>query len=463
MYTSKNDFRVGEVDVSPILNHMKHGSEVIKIEPLIMDVLVFLSNSPGEIILRAEFITKVQAMEDSSDESLTRAVSMLRKVFREFDGKNEYIETIPKRGYRLLQKVVQSTPSPQFTETYSSLLSPDRAQAYELYIQGRSLNQRPFHGDVLTTSVSLLEEAIELDHGFADAHSELGHTYSLMSTYLWEGDKRALIRKAAECAEHALELDSNSAFALTLIALEQFTLGNIVGALELTEEAYSRNSKDPEIALRLGYFYAAIGQIKRGIPYIQQAVDTDPTQGRNLQILATGKLCNGDLDEAEIIAKRAVDMQHQFARETYAAIAFAKGEYGEAVQRFLSCRNYLSGFLRDAFVEDTVWEQIAAAAYSTDRKTREMLGEWAMSFLHKPGTFPSVALAQTIVRAGPASAFFEIMGDTPPPGTHGTLLCIWGDTDVCHSIRDHEDFPAFTQRMGMDKAWEKYGKPDCMQ
>jgi DNA-binding winged helix-turn-helix (wHTH) protein/tetratricopeptide (TPR) repeat protein len=464
LYTSNDSFSLGPLEVSPILGRVQLGSNIEKIEPLIMDVLNFLALRSGETVLREELLTEVWSAHDASDESLTRAISILRKVFRKLDSETSYVETIPKRGYRLVPNVKSRQPSMALLNGH---LVTQRAKtggdngANELVMQGRSLNERPFHTDVLTTSVSLLEQAISLDPRHADAHSELGHAYSLMSTYLRDGDKSAFIHKATQCAERALEIDPTMGFPLTLIALEQFTLGNIIDAISITEEAYRREPENSEVALRLGYFFAAIGLTSRAIPYIEKAVSLDPIQGRNFQILATVKLCNGDLDEADALAKRAIDMQHHFGCETYAAIAFARGDYKLAGQRLLQGRTYLAGFLGDQFVDPAVWEKIISDAYSPNRNTREALGEWIKKLLFIPGSSPSIPLAQAIVRTGPASAFFEIMGDAPPPGTHGTLLCIWAQTDNCLLIRNHPDFESFTKRMGMTAAWEKYGPPEC--
>ncbi len=207
--------------------------------------------------------------------------------------------------------------------------------ANELVMQGRALNERPFHTDVLSTSVLLLEQAISLGPRHADAHSELGQAYSLMSTYLRDDDKPAIIHKATLCAERGLEIDPTMGFPLTLIALEKFTLGNIVDAITITEETYRRETDNSEVALRLGYFFAAIRHISRAMPYIEKAVSLDPIQGRNFQILATVKLCIGDLEEADGLAKRAIDMQRHFGCETYVAIAFARGEHELAGQWLL--------------------------------------------------------------------------------------------------------------------------------
>ncbi len=392
-YTSNDSFSIGTLSVYPVLGRIESGSGIEKIEPLIMDVLTFLAARDSKTVPREEFLTQIWAAYDASDESLTRAISVLRKTFKKLDPNTTYIETIPKRGYRLSPKVMRGEPT---TKPDSNQMADQRTKKHgdsrtnELVLQGKSLNERPFHFNVLTTAASLLNEAITLSPANAQAHSELGHTYSLMSTYIRDGDKAALIRKAAECAEHAMVLDPTLGFPLTLIALEQFTLSNIVDAIELTQDAYERDPDNPEIALRLGYFFAAIGHTARAMPYIARAVSLDPIQGRNLQILATVKLSSGDLKAADILAKRAFDMQHHFGCETYAAIAFAMGEYELAGQRLLEGRSYLAGFLGDKFVDPAVWEKIVGAAYSLDQNTREALGEWIKNLLFVPGTPPSI-------------------------------------------------------------------------
>ena len=50
------------------------------IEPKIMQVLCVLASEPGRVFSRAELIDKVWGTEFGADESLTRAISLLRKA-----------------------------------------------------------------------------------------------------------------------------------------------------------------------------------------------------------------------------------------------------------------------------------------------------------------------------------------------------------------------------------------------
>ncbi|MFQ5564212.1 MAG: winged helix-turn-helix domain-containing protein, partial [Parvularculaceae bacterium] len=75
------------------------------LEPKVMDVLCALAARPGEVVSRQELIDKVWGVEFGGDEGLTRAISILRKVFDDAPGESQIIETVPKRGYRLVARV----------------------------------------------------------------------------------------------------------------------------------------------------------------------------------------------------------------------------------------------------------------------------------------------------------------------------------------------------------------------
>jgi DNA-binding winged helix-turn-helix (wHTH) protein/TolB-like protein len=78
------------------------------VEPKIMAVLCVLASEPGRVFTRSELIDQVWGTEYGADESLTRAVSHLRKALGDTRGEPLVIETISKRGYRLLPSALSS-------------------------------------------------------------------------------------------------------------------------------------------------------------------------------------------------------------------------------------------------------------------------------------------------------------------------------------------------------------------
>jgi DNA-binding winged helix-turn-helix (wHTH) protein/TolB-like protein len=86
--------------------HGPHGET--SIEPKIMAVLCVLAGEPGRVFTRAELIDQVWGTEFGADESLTRSISLLRKALGDTRSEPAVIETIPKRGYRLLPSALSA-------------------------------------------------------------------------------------------------------------------------------------------------------------------------------------------------------------------------------------------------------------------------------------------------------------------------------------------------------------------
>jgi DNA-binding winged helix-turn-helix (wHTH) protein/Tfp pilus assembly protein PilF len=98
-------FQVGAFDVEASRNVLTHGAIQIALEPKIMDVLCALATHRGEVMSRGALIAQVWGVQFGGDESLSRAISILRKTFAEAGERERYIETISKRGYQLVQPV----------------------------------------------------------------------------------------------------------------------------------------------------------------------------------------------------------------------------------------------------------------------------------------------------------------------------------------------------------------------
>jgi len=100
--TQPTPFRLRDRLVTPARNTIQGPDGETGIEPKIMAVLCVLAGEPGRVFTRAELIDKVWGAEFGADESLTRAVSHLRKALGDTRSEPAVIETIAKRGYRLL-------------------------------------------------------------------------------------------------------------------------------------------------------------------------------------------------------------------------------------------------------------------------------------------------------------------------------------------------------------------------
>lgn len=94
-------FGIGAFDIDPARNRIYLDQQDFAVEPLVMDVLLYLGRNAGRVISREELIDQVWMPGRGSDESLTRAIALLRRVFAHDPSGETYIETVWKRGYAL--------------------------------------------------------------------------------------------------------------------------------------------------------------------------------------------------------------------------------------------------------------------------------------------------------------------------------------------------------------------------
>ena len=100
-----NDFRVGPWLVQPSLNTISQNGTSTRVEPKVMEVLVCLSHHAGKPVSKEELLETVWRDTFVSDDVLKRSVSELRRIFADDARESRIIETIPKRGYRLVAPV----------------------------------------------------------------------------------------------------------------------------------------------------------------------------------------------------------------------------------------------------------------------------------------------------------------------------------------------------------------------
>ena len=70
--------------------------------PLAVEVLLYLAHRPGELVSRQELLREVWGDRHGSDEALGHAISVLRHGLGDHSDRPAFVQTVPRRGYRLL-------------------------------------------------------------------------------------------------------------------------------------------------------------------------------------------------------------------------------------------------------------------------------------------------------------------------------------------------------------------------
>ncbi len=81
-----------------------------RLEPKVMDLLAFLAARPGRVVSREDIMSTLWPGLVVGEDSLARTVSKLRRALGDDAKSPRYVETIAKRGYRLLAHVQPIAP-----------------------------------------------------------------------------------------------------------------------------------------------------------------------------------------------------------------------------------------------------------------------------------------------------------------------------------------------------------------
>lgn len=97
-------FTLGDWEVLPQRGVLRRGDEEVHPEPKVLAVLLALARRNGDLVSQDELIDEVWEGRAFGNEPIQRCIALLRRHFGD-SRPYEYIETLQRRGYRLLKSV----------------------------------------------------------------------------------------------------------------------------------------------------------------------------------------------------------------------------------------------------------------------------------------------------------------------------------------------------------------------
>jgi len=159
-----DSFQLGAWTVNPAANQIFQEGLTVRLEPLAMDVLCLLARSPGDVISKERFIASAWQGRAVSDNAVSRVITELRKALHDDPKQPSYIQTISRKGYRLIVEVGPFAPPP--------------AQVYQSEHVGKARNrnfQKPRRSimRILFSALALVLLALVLGRGLKPEAKEL--------------------------------------------------------------------------------------------------------------------------------------------------------------------------------------------------------------------------------------------------------------------------------------------------
>jgi len=107
----REGFRLGDWEVLPLRGVLRRDGHEEKPEPRVFGVLIALAKRDGDLVTRDELVDELWDGRPTSDEPINRCLSQLRRHLGDKSRPYRYVETLTRRGYRLLQPVELPDPS----------------------------------------------------------------------------------------------------------------------------------------------------------------------------------------------------------------------------------------------------------------------------------------------------------------------------------------------------------------
>src|SRR5205085_450283 len=97
------DFGPFRLDVAERL--LMRNTEVVSLTPKVFDTLLVLVEAGGHLVEKGELLSTLWPDSYVEESSLAQNISLLRKALGEGPGEHQFIQTVPKRGYRFIADV----------------------------------------------------------------------------------------------------------------------------------------------------------------------------------------------------------------------------------------------------------------------------------------------------------------------------------------------------------------------
>lgn len=338
--------------------------------PKAMEVLVALADAAPEAVSREELIDRVWGERCVSEEVLTHAITELRHALGDSPSRPEYIQTIPKRGYRLFRVVrplappgaarqapvgqrrdaqgfaaVQRYPvvSVMLLAGFATILAavyywqtglhnepsssaqgngadmpgrvralPDssaasaHSQASELLLQAEYLERRATPGNNEQAEI-LLEKAVSIDPRNASAWSLLGRIYYRQTKLFRSRPLHEGSELARQAIQRSLAIDSNSGPAHAGLALVNMTFDfDFDAAFTHLREAQDISPSDPYVLRVAAKMEMTHGHVDHAIDLLERSARVDPQSCMGQSDLGRAYYFGHRLDDAERALEQSV-------------------------------------------------------------------------------------------------------------------------------------------------------------
>src|ERR1700683_2847082 len=98
-------FQFGKFQIDARTRTVRREKAIVTLNSRSFDVLLYFVQNPGRVLAREEMLKNVWPDAFVDEHSLAQSISVLRRALEEKPGDNDYIVTLPGRGYQFVSAV----------------------------------------------------------------------------------------------------------------------------------------------------------------------------------------------------------------------------------------------------------------------------------------------------------------------------------------------------------------------
>ena len=302
-------YQVGDWIIDPVARSFTSDETKVRVDPKAIDLLGYLSKFPGEVKTREEIMEHVWPGVFVGDDTLAKTISRLRKSLGDTAGSPQYIETVPKRGYRLIATIVWLEGAQAKTNVL-----PRKSWKLQLifgvitiivFATGLVLNS-PTEDERIARADNLYMQFTQADNESAIGLYEQVLGEDPENALAQAGLANALVQRVVRWSDDSprdnVSLRNALARGTTETPLAKQTLAQ---AEIMAERALRRSPNDPVALKAYGFVLAAQGRLEEAEDTYLATLENDPEAWAALVNLGELRLISEDLPGALIYLERA--------------------------------------------------------------------------------------------------------------------------------------------------------------
>ncbi|NKB90613.1 MAG: tetratricopeptide repeat protein [Acidobacteria bacterium] len=292
--------RIGDWRVDRDTGEASRGQDRARLEPKATVVLSTLASRRGELVTKAELLEAAWPRTAVSDDVLWRAIGQLRRLLEEDPSAPQWIETLPRRGYRLAPQ-----PAP-----------PQRAATarWRRWAVAAGISVVTLTALWQTAGSSTDPATTSATHTASDPRTWSADSFVQLGREAYAGRGRDDLIRAALLFQQALDRDPEHALAWAGMA-----------------DAHSA---------KVSWHRGSGADAATALEAALRAISLDPDRAETHKALGFARGISGDVEGAALAYRRALDIQPDYldAANNLALIEGTLGRYGATVEALLGVR-----------------------------------------------------------------------------------------------------------------------------